>query len=367
MAARRKLLFISPCTPDPQGTGWEQRAFAFLSAYSKFIDVELWFVPTADNPELARIEKSTRLCSSITPFYREWLDDTSSQCRTKLIHSLSNADVLHVFRFPGMVASIGHNNIVWDIDELPRLAPGRTSPDQQQQLVDFYSNCFRKCRKVFASSHYEKRQARFDTIDVIPNIANDPQLGEFESAEKAPVLLFVGNLNYRPNLQALAFFDASILPPLLGTISDVTVNVVGRSPVTDGARATVEHLRNSGRFRFDFDVPSCTPYYLQAVASIVPLLAGGGTRIKILESFAHRCPVITTQKGCEGLDVAHRKHLLIEDDPNNFARACVELIRDPALRKEMTGTAYAFFARNHSQHVVDRLLYSAFDNAALLH
>jgi hypothetical protein len=103
-------------------------------------------------------------------------------------------------------------------------------------------------------------------------------------------------------------------------------------------------------------------YYLQAVASISPIPYGGGTRAKSIESFAHHGPVLSTRKGCEGLEVAHRKHVLIDDTPDGFASACVELIQTPQLWKELAEAAYSFFECNHSQGVVDRLLVSGFQN-----
>ncbi len=250
---------------------------------------------------------------------------------------------------------------MWDIDELPWLAR-QASTEEQRNLADLYSSCFRRCRRVFASSQVEKEQARFDDIAVIPNIAIDPEITDSESSDKAPILLFVGNLNLSGNRDGLIFFNDSILPHLVSDIPGVLVKVVGRSPVTERAWATVEHLRNTGRFQFVFDVPSCTPHYFQAAASIAPILAGGGTRIKILESFAHRCPVISTKKGSEGLEVAHGKHLLIGDSPREFASACAELIQRPQLGKQMAETAYGFFEHNRSQKVVDGLLRAAVEN-----
>ena len=361
--ASRKLLFISPCTPDPQGTGWEQRAFSFLSAYAKFMDVELWFSPTFDNPELGRTANLTRLCVSMTSFRPAAIRDGLSASRKRLNQSLATSDVVHVSRLRQVVSTIDHKSIVWDIDELSWSASRQASTDRQQYLSELSSN-FRKCRRVFASSHLERKQAHFDEITVIPNVAFDPGLRNPAPAEKAPVLLFVGNLNYSPNMDGLIFFNGSVLPELARKIPDVLVNVIGRSPITEGVRAAVDHLRNTGRFQFFFDVPSVTPYYLQAAASIAPILSGGGTRIKIVESFAHHCPVISTSKGCEGLEVAHRKHLLIEDDPRDFAMACAELIQGPGLGSEMTETAYRFFECNHSQSVVDKLLFSALQDVA---
>jgi glycosyltransferase involved in cell wall biosynthesis len=360
MASLRKLLFISPCTPDPQGTGWEQRAFAFLRAYSKFTDVELWFTPTPDNPELLRIEKLTRFCIGMTSFHPLLVnDEKSTMLKRRLNQSLSTSDAVHVFRLPEMVSALHHRLLVWDIDELPWSAR-QISPDQRRHLEELYSRCFRKCRMVFASSGVEKQHAHFDGIAVIPNVAIDPQRSAFESSEKSPVLLFVGSLNYSANIDALAFFSDSVMPTVARSIPNIILKAIGRSPVRDGARSAVNQFQATGRFQFVFDVPSCTPHYLQAVASISPILYGGGTRIKIIESFAHRCPVVSTTKGCEGLEVAHRKHLLIDDTPDGFASACVELIQTPQLRREVAENAYSFFERNHSQSVVDRLLVTAF-------
>src|SRR6516165_9200636 len=167
MASARKLLFISPCTPDPQGTGWEQRAFAFLRAYSKFTDVELWFTPTPDNPELIRIEKLTRLCVGMTSFHPVLINDEKSTLKKRLIQSLSASDAVRVFRLPQMVSAINHRFLVWDIDQLPWSAP-QISPDQRRYLTELYPRCFKKCRRVFASSDSERQQAHFDEIVVIP-------------------------------------------------------------------------------------------------------------------------------------------------------------------------------------------------------
>jgi len=358
MASSRNLLFVSPCTPDPQGTGWEQRAFAFLSAYAKFMDVELWFAPTFDNPELGRAGKLKQLCVSMTSFLPAMMRDELSTSRKRLNESLSRSDVVHVSRLRKIVSAIDHKFIAWDLDELSWSDSRRSSTDREQYLSEVHAN-FRKCRRVFASSRLERQQAHFDDVSVIPNVAVEPEPGNFGSSEKAPALLFVGNLNYPPNMDGLIFLNDSILPALARTIPDIVVKVIGRCPVTEGVWTAVEHLKNTGRFQFVFDVPSCTPYYFQAIASIVPIVSGGGTRIKIIESFAHRCPVVSTSKGCEGLEVAHRKHLLIEDHPKEFASACVELIRSPKLRQLLTETAHGFFECNHSQKVVDELLFAA--------
>jgi glycosyltransferase involved in cell wall biosynthesis len=83
------------------------------------------------------------------------------------------------------------------------------------------------------------------------------------------------------------------------------------------------------------DVPSAADELAAARAVVVPIRSGGGTRIKILEAFAHRRPVVSTTIGAEGLEVVDGTHLLIADDVTGFADACVRLLHDDALCQQL--------------------------------
>jgi glycosyltransferase involved in cell wall biosynthesis len=69
--------------------------------------------------------------------------------------------------------------------------------------------------------------------------------------------------------------------------------------------------------------------------AIIPLRAGGGTRIKVLEAFAHGMPVVSTPIGCEGIDAVHDQHLLVADAPDAFAAACHRLLSDSDLARRL--------------------------------
>jgi glycosyltransferase involved in cell wall biosynthesis len=75
-------------------------------------------------------------------------------------------------------------------------------------------------------------------------------------------------------------------------------------------------------------VADVTPFWVNATALIVPLLSGGGVRVKILEAMAMGIPVISTTIGCEGLAVRDGEHLLIADTPETFVQACATLLYD---------------------------------------
>ncbi|HRS97151.1 MAG TPA: glycosyltransferase, partial [Smithella sp.] len=78
-------------------------------------------------------------------------------------------------------------------------------------------------------------------------------------------------------------------------------------------------------------VPDIRAVAARCCLSVVPLRFGGGTRIKILESFALGLPVVSTSKGCEGLAVEDGKHLLIRDNPEDFAAAVVTAVNNHEL------------------------------------
>lgn len=365
MTPRRRLLFVSPCTPDPLGTGWEQRAHSLLLAYSRFMDVELWFMPTPDNPELTRISALAALCRSITAFFPSVVNDERTGFKARLIERLSSSDVVHVFRFQEFVRNIDHPCIVWDIDELPWHArpadQGADAPpiagDTLERLEADFARCLGKCRVVIGCSPLE-RPAACAGFEVVPNVARRPSCAGTATAVRQPRLLFVGNLNFVPNTDALAFFVEQVLPLLEQLVADVELVVVGRAPVTERARAAVDRLRHSSRVRFEFDVPDCTPHYARAAVAIAPIRLGGGTRVKIIEAFAHRRAVVSTRKGCEGLEVEHGNELLIADSAKGFAQACAELLRNPSLRERMAASAHGFSEREHAQQVVDTRLAS---------
>jgi len=86
--------------------------------------------------------------------------------------------------------------------------------------------------------------------------------------------------------------------------------------------------------------------------SIVPLLVGGGTRLKILEAMALRTPVVSTTKGAEGLSVRHEENILIADTPGMFAEAVIRLLQKPELRQSVAENAYRLVSEHYNWPIV---------------
>lgn len=166
-------------------------------------------------------------------------------------------------------------------------------------------------------------------INVIPNgvdIQNYKPLPE----NAQPVLMFVGNMGYPPCADAVLYFCQEILPLIRRKIAAVEMWIVGRNPRPEVLQLDGDGVHITGQ------VGEVLPYYQRSAVCVVPLRAGGGTRLKILEAMALGRPVVSTTIGCEGLDVVDGEHLMVADDPEQFAEKTVRLLTDRGLYQDIT-------------------------------
>lgn len=193
---------------------------------------------------------------------------------------------------------------------------------------------------------------------VVPNCVDLPSAIPHCSVTE-PVLLFVGNLRAlnAPNADGLLWFLEEIWPKVLHSCSAATLRIVGGVHDELAARFARHPRVDVSGF-----VNSLEECYAAASCSIAPIRYGTGTRIKILESMAHACPVVSTSKGCEGIAVEHGQTILIGDSANVFARGCVELLEDIELRRRMGDAARALIERQYSRQGQHELLVATLMN-----
>ena len=167
----------------------------------------------------------------------------------------------------------------------------------------------------------------------------------------APVLLFHGRMDYRANAEALRFIMDELMPSLKYRSDEIRL-------VVAGAQIPQWCLERTGRATScHTDVPDMRRFLAIADIVIVPLNIGGGTRLKILESFAARVPVISTAKGMEGIDCLDGEHSLIaERTAEDFADKIMMLAGDAALREKLTSNAYNLVVDKYSIAVAARCL-----------
>jgi glycosyltransferase involved in cell wall biosynthesis len=150
------------------------------------------------------------------------------------------------------------------------------------------------------------------------------------AAERPAHLVFSGSMDWHPNEDAVVHFADAILPRIRDEVPDVTFTVVGRNP-TDRLRDIA--ARNG--ITVTGTVADVRPSIAEAAVYVVPLRAGGGTRLKIFEAFAMARPVVSTTVGAEGLGIGPGKHYVAADRPAEFAGSVVALLRDPARRRQL--------------------------------
>jgi len=101
-------------------------------------------------------------------------------------------------------------------------------------------------------------------------------------------------------------------------------------------------------------------------AMIVPIRHGGGTRVKIADAFSRKCPVVSTHLGAHGYDVEHSRELLLADKPDEFAAACVSLVRDRTTANAMADRAYAAFLEKWTWDAIAPRVWAAAEDALAL-
>lgn len=156
-------------------------------------------------------------------------------------------------------------------------------------------------------------------------------------ADPVPLILFVGTLNYPPNEEAVQWLVQSVLPCLRRHLAGAwRLRVLGRSPDAGLRRA----LLDAG-VELVADAAHLAPHYAEARVAVVPVFAGGGSKVKLLEALSHGRPVVATRHGVRGLAEPTRALIPQADDADRFALEIARFCRDAALagRIGMNGRA----------------------------
>jgi len=139
-------------------------------------------------------------------------------------------------------------------------------------------------------------------------------------------ILFMGTMNYYPNTDAVSYMVKSIMPFIWKKDPTVSLCIAGKNPPQ-----SIREFVSNPRIEVIANPEDMSEVAKKCSLTLVPLRFGGGTRLKILDSLAMGLPVVSTSIGCEGLSVRDGSHILIRDDPEQFADAVLQVISDPVL------------------------------------
>jgi glycosyltransferase involved in cell wall biosynthesis len=376
-APRRRVLVLVPELPTRPRSGQLLRLRALVRALGQVADVHVHALAhrarpgpppwsgvvgwsTSSDPAMGAI----RLAGSGTGWLRDpdghpadaWFDPgAADELRAVLDAVVPEVVVLggfvvhaylEVAAASGAVVVLDHQNVEADLaDEtaalaaparhvmIRRLAAERTAA-REAALVAAVDRIWAVSERD--ATRLRERFVDVAPVDVVPNVLDElPPDPVPPSRRGSPVLLYPGALSYPPNADAAAWLVAELWPRVGAELPDGRLVIAGADPSAGLSALDDPSVEVTGA------VADLDPWFRRATFLPVPLRAGGGTRLKILQAFAHRVPVLTTAKGCEGLAVQPGRHLLVVDDLATWPAAVLDLHRDRARVDQVTAAGRA--------------------------
>jgi sugar transferase (PEP-CTERM/EpsH1 system associated) len=169
-------------------------------------------------------------------------------------------------------------------------------------------------------------------------------------------LLFAGSMNYHANIEAAVDFSRNIWPAIRQEFPKLRLTLAGSHPAQ-----SVRDLVSIPGVEVTGTIPDMRPWYAEAAIAIVPLLAGGGTRLKILEAMAAGVPVISTQLGAEGLEVTAGEDILIARTPLEWQTAVRKLLIDCGTGKRIAAKGRDLVRTRYDWSVSGRALLDVYE------
>ena len=190
--------------------------------------------------------------------------------------------------------------------------------------------------------------------EVIPAGIDPEEFRPRGDVETPNAVLWTGSFGHAPNVDSCRWFCQEIVPRILRSNSGVRVRIVGSGTPTcaPGRRDPAAQVIGC--------VPDIREELERAQVCVVPLRAGSGVRVKLLEMLAMGKAIVSTRMGAEGLDVRDGEHLLIADTPEDFGDAVARLLRDHCLRAHLGGAAREYIGKNHAWEIIAPRFESAY-------
>jgi len=362
-----KVLFVCPFVPWPLDNGGKTRTYQLLRAASRSVELELFLIEGESDAAGAR-EALEAHCTKVRTFPRGSVGPWRRLTRPKLerwFHSPAltralreelrggDCDLLHLDelllarvppRRPGVPVVQHHHKLdtvyyslvgtgsllerAWDLRKLERLERLATRRTKHHVL------CSREDAQVLTARH-----GSLD-VGIVPSGFDHEVFSPGSETRDPDRLLFLGSMDYAPNVDAVRWFVTQVLPRVRGLRPATVLDVVGGEPTRDVLALAGPDVVVHGR------TDDVVPWLRRCAAMVVPLRIGGGTRLKIAEALGVGTPTVSTTIGAEGLALVDREHLALADTPTDLARRTLELLDDPAAAASM-GARGRVFALEH--------------------
>lgn len=221
------------------------------------------------------------------------------------------------------------------------------------------------CRLIYSVSEIDAKSIRRLAGDRVPvvvvPISVDAQAAvPIRMLASNPEILFVGGLHWPPNADAIIHFVEQIFPSIRKVVPDARLTVVGKNPDHVARR-----LGPTEGVRFVGHVEDVEPYFQRSRVMVVPIRSGSGMRVKILDGLARGVPTVATSIGCEGIDIEAGTHMLVADEPADFAAHVVRVLSDDALARSTADAGRRLVLEKYDTTVIAGLFLEALRTNAL--
>lgn len=396
-----KILFLTQVLPYPLDAGPKVRAYYVLRYLAQHHEVTLVsFVRPTDTPEAvehlrahcravytvpmrrSKLRDVGHLAGSLVsgaPFIiaRDWVNEmaqTLGRLAAAEPFEAVHADQLWMAPYAlwlrdhapwGRTArlALDQHNAVYRIPE--RMAAGERNPAklalfalEARKLRRYEGEICRRFDHVAWVTAEDYAAVQAASSAPVPNSGVIPICGDPEEetparrGQDARRVTFLGGMHYPPNAQGIAWFAEAIFPKVLAAAPDALLTVIGKQPpALHQAAVPAANLDVRGY------VDDPRPLLDETAVFIVPLLAGGGMRVKIIDAWTWALPVVSTAVGAEGIEFTRGVDLLVADQPDDFARSVVKLLQDPHRASQLAAAGRAAALRCYNW----RTRYSAWD------
>jgi glycosyltransferase involved in cell wall biosynthesis len=255
------------------------------------------------------------------------------------------------------------HNVEWVLNQRMAESAGEgkeqlRSRIQARLLKRLETKVFENARITIVCSEEDKRAAlALEPDGNVKVIGNGVDTSYFFRPEKArrspePTVLFTGSFGYQPNREGLRYLVEEILPRIHAECPSCRLLVAGAQAASVAEQMGID----DPSIQFVSSPPDIRPCFHEAWVAVVPLLSGGGTRLKILEAMAMECALVSTSMGAEGIPCEHGRHICIADEPAKFAEQVLYLLRDESKRLEQQEVALSWVREHYEWENLTRRL-----------
>ena len=206
-----------------------------------------------------------------------------------------------------------------------------------ERTLEFERTAVQTCDACLAVSDADAATVRdvlgAAAVHVVPNGVDTSYFSPVTGDTEPGMLLFTGQMSYGPNIDAVRHFVDDILPRIRSEVPHATFHIVGAAPTANVTTLAGDGVVVHGR------VDDVRPFQQRAEVVVVPIRAGGGTRLKVLEAAACGNAIVSTALGAEALPLRAGIDVMIAESSADFAATVVGLLRDPVRRSELGSNA----------------------------